>query len=230
MLQSVYLIKSADGNVKIGISQNPDARLKELHVGNSSNMQLLYESKPIYNAPKIEHMLHKKYMKQHVSGEWFKINDIPTLTEQIEEAIKTHGKFKKVVDPRGQEVHDAMKAHIAFLNSKADEMRDKAESEKQSNDYALNFSRCICGAVPEEKSFYTKLIYKMIFGKSLDELKIDFNVKEKESIREHMTAEQLQEVESLEMLISGLINIGMSYQEIKQFVEEKYKNPMLKAG
>lgn len=69
---------------------------------------------------------------------------------------------------------------------------------------------------------YTKLIYKTIFGKSLDELKVEFGIKEKESIREKMTADQLQEVEALEMLISGLINIGMSYQEIKKFIVEKY--------
>lgn len=76
---------------------------------------------------------------------------------------------------------------------------------------------------------YTKLIYKTIFGKSLDDLKADFGVKEKESIREHMTADQLQEVESLEMLISGLINIGKGYQEIKKFVEENYHNAQLVA-
>jgi len=76
---------------------------------------------------------------------------------------------------------------------------------------------------------YTKLIYKTIFGKSLDELKADFGVKPKESIREYMTADQLQEVESLEMLISGLINIGKSYQEIKSFLEANYHNPKLAA-
>lgn len=69
---------------------------------------------------------------------------------------------------------------------------------------------------------YTKLIYKTVFGKNLDELKVEFGVKEKESIREKMTADQLQEVEALEMLISGLINIGMSYQEIKKFIAENY--------
>jgi hypothetical protein len=52
----------------------------------------------------------------------------------------------------------------------------------------------------------------------MDELKNEFGVKEKESVREHMTAEQLQEVESMEMLISSLINIGMSYDEIKEFI------------
>ena len=74
---------------------------------------------------------------------------------------------------------------------------------------------------------YTKLIYKTIFGKSLDELKSDFGVKEKESLREHMTAEQLQEIESMEMLVSGLINIGMGYEEIKMFVQQKYHRSLV---
>jgi phage anti-repressor protein len=74
---------------------------------------------------------------------------------------------------------------------------------------------------------YTKLIYKTLFGKTMDELKTEFGVKGKESIREYMTADQLQEVESMEMLISGLINIGMSYEEIKQFIKEKYVNKLV---
>ncbi len=74
---------------------------------------------------------------------------------------------------------------------------------------------------------YTKLIYKTIFGKSLNELKTDFGIKEKESIREKMTADQLQEVESMEMLISGLINIGMGYEEIKAFISAKYHKSLV---
>lgn len=74
---------------------------------------------------------------------------------------------------------------------------------------------------------YTKLIYKTIFGKGLDELKTEFGVKEKESIREHMTTDQLQEVESMEMLISGLINLGMGYDDIKAFIGQKYHKALV---
>lgn len=76
---------------------------------------------------------------------------------------------------------------------------------------------------------YTKLIYRTIFGKSLKELQVDFGVKPKETIRDYMTAEQLKEVESIEMLVSSLINLGMSYDEIKSFIQQKY-TPMLMAG
>lgn len=76
---------------------------------------------------------------------------------------------------------------------------------------------------------YTKLIYRTIFGKSLKELQAGFGVKPKETVRDYMTAEQLKEVESMEMLVSSLINLGMSYDEIKSFIQQKY-TPMLMAG
>ncbi len=77
---------------------------------------------------------------------------------------------------------------------------------------------------------YTKLIYKTIFGKPFKELQDEFGVKGKESIREYLTSEQLKEVEQMEMLVSSLIGVGMGYEEIKNFIEEKYKSNMLLAG
>lgn len=69
---------------------------------------------------------------------------------------------------------------------------------------------------------YTKLIYRAVFGKPIEELQTDFRVKAKESIREYLTAEQLKEVESVEMLVSSLISVGMGYQEIKDFITQRY--------
>lgn len=77
---------------------------------------------------------------------------------------------------------------------------------------------------------YTKLIYKTIFGKTVDELKTELGVKPKESIRDYLTAEQLKEVESIEMLVSSLINVGMGYDEIKEFIDVKYNSIMKIAG
>lgn len=77
---------------------------------------------------------------------------------------------------------------------------------------------------------YTKLIYKTIFGKPFKELQKEFGVKGKESIREYLTAEQLKEVEQIEMLVSSLIGVGMGYEEIKNFIQERYTATMLLAG
>ena len=68
---------------------------------------------------------------------------------------------------------------------------------------------------------YTKLIYKTLFGKSFKELQQEYGIKSKESLRDYLTSEQLKEVESMEMLVSSLINIGMGYDEIKDFITER---------
>lgn len=67
---------------------------------------------------------------------------------------------------------------------------------------------------------YTKLIYKALFGKPFNELKQEYSVKPKESIRDYLTSEQLKEVESMEMLVSSLINCGWGYEQIKEFIDQ----------
>lgn len=69
---------------------------------------------------------------------------------------------------------------------------------------------------------YTKLIYKTLFGKTMNELREQYNVKGKESIRDYLTSEQLKEVESAEMLVSSLINCGWGYDQIKQFIQQNH--------
>lgn len=67
---------------------------------------------------------------------------------------------------------------------------------------------------------YTKLIYKTIFGKTVKELQEHYGVKRKESIREYVTADELKQIESMEMLVSSLINCGWGYDQIKGFIQE----------
>lgn len=66
---------------------------------------------------------------------------------------------------------------------------------------------------------YTKLIYKAIFGKTFQELQAQYGVKGKESIRGYVTEDELREIESMEMLVSSLINVGWGYEQIKSFVQ-----------
>lgn len=67
---------------------------------------------------------------------------------------------------------------------------------------------------------YTKLIYKTLFGKTLKELQQEYGVKGKESIRDYLTSEQLKDIESMEMLVSSLINCGWGYDKIKEFIQQ----------
>lgn len=66
---------------------------------------------------------------------------------------------------------------------------------------------------------YTKLIYKIIFGKTMKELQEQYGVKGKESIRDYVTSDELKQIESMEMLVSSLINCGWGYDQIKNFIQ-----------
>lgn len=68
---------------------------------------------------------------------------------------------------------------------------------------------------------YTKLIYKTLFNKPFKELQKEYGIKPNESLRDYLTSEQLKEVEQMEMLVSSLIGVGMGYEEIKNFINEK---------
>lgn len=67
---------------------------------------------------------------------------------------------------------------------------------------------------------YTKLIYKTLFNMNMNQLRDKYGIKSGESVREYLTADELAEVETLERLVSSLINYGWGYEQIKTFVSE----------
>lgn len=67
----VYLMQSLEnGYYKIGISKNPNTRLKQLQTGNSSKIKIIetFESDLARN---IETTLHNRYSHIKKNGEWF---------------------------------------------------------------------------------------------------------------------------------------------------------------
>ena len=80
----VYAIKNPDtGNIKIGVSKDPEGRLKQLQVGNDAVLVLMQQ----VSAPhrfQDEKLLHNKNSQLQVRGEWFRpsatINYQPLLS------------------------------------------------------------------------------------------------------------------------------------------------------
>lgn len=70
-------------------------------------------------------------------------------------------------------------------------------------------------------STYTDMIYRNLFGKTAKQLREENGLSKKENLRDYFTAEELKKVQSKEMLISGLIDCGWGYQEIKDFIMNK---------
>lgn len=67
----VYAIREGElGRIKLGISRDPEKRLKQLQVGNSQALELI-AYKLATNSFKDESALHAKNEQHKVSGEWF---------------------------------------------------------------------------------------------------------------------------------------------------------------
>ena len=70
--QYVYLIKNeGTKNIKIGVGQNPEQRLKQLQTGADADLTLVYKSMVCSNAFEIEAYMHKEFWHYNVRNEWF---------------------------------------------------------------------------------------------------------------------------------------------------------------
>lgn len=67
-------------------------------------------------------------------------------------------------------------------------------------------------------STYTNVIYKTIFGKNANQLRDEYGIGKKDNLRDYFSQEELKVVQSAEMLVSGLVNYGWGYDQIKDFI------------
>lgn len=76
-------------------------------------------------------------------------------------------------------------------------------------------------------STYTNLVYKSVFGKDAKHLREEYGVSKKEELRDCFCAEELQQVQKTEMLVSGLIEYGFGYNGVKRFLSERERDIFL---
>ena len=69
-------------------------------------------------------------------------------------------------------------------------------------------------------SIYTDCIYKAIFQRSAKELREELGINKKESVRDYLTKEELEALQSMERLVSGLVDCGWGYDQIKEFIQK----------
>lgn len=69
-------------------------------------------------------------------------------------------------------------------------------------------------------SLYTDMIYKSLFGKSAKQFREEFGLNKSDSLRDCFTSEELKAIQSKEMLVSGLIECGWGYEQIKEFIAQ----------
>lgn len=70
-------------------------------------------------------------------------------------------------------------------------------------------------------SLYTDLIYKAVFGKSAKQLREEYGITKQDNLRDFFAQEELAKVKSVEMVVSGLVDCGWGYDDIKEFVTSR---------
>ena len=79
----VYFIQDVEqGYIKIGQSEEPEKRLRQLQTGNPNELRLLWVD---HQGDYIEAELHREFREHRVSGEWFQPSD--ELLERIKTSV-----------------------------------------------------------------------------------------------------------------------------------------------
>lgn len=68
-------------------------------------------------------------------------------------------------------------------------------------------------------STYTNCIYKVMFGKNAKQLREDLGIRKTDNIRDYLSAEELKAIQSMEYLVSGLVDCDWGYDQIKEFIQ-----------
>lgn len=76
---------------------------------------------------------------------------------------------------------------------------------------------------------YTNCIYKALFGMDATKLREKFGIGKADSLRDCFTREELRAVQSMECLVSGLVDCGWEYDRVKAFIEENNARRQLTA-
>ena len=70
------------GMYKIGHTTNISGRLKSFQTGHPIDMEVIY-SRTLHKNIKAESILHRRYKKNQLKGEWFQIEDIQECIDFI---------------------------------------------------------------------------------------------------------------------------------------------------
>lgn len=96
--------------------------------------------------------------------------------------------------------------------------RQKGIAVRQSLTKALQQSTEDARMHGHAYSNYTNCIYKELFGMNAAQLRDKLCIGRKENLRDCFTQEELRAVQSMECLVSGLVDCGWEYIQIKDFI------------
>lgn len=86
--KQIYIFKNKMYPIlKIGMSDNPLKRMKQVQGGAGFLLELVYESEPVLNPTTVERLIHKELKDYRRGGEWFELDE--KTAKQVIEKILT---------------------------------------------------------------------------------------------------------------------------------------------
>lgn len=76
-------------------------------------------------------------------------------------------------------------------------------------------------------STYTNVIYKVLFGMNAAQLREKYQIKASDNLRDCFTPEELRAIQSMECLVSGLVDCGWEYTAVKDFITKTNAHNLL---
>lgn len=88
MEKHLYVMRSAEGPVKIGISEHPDRRRREVSLSSGREIVEMFVSPAIERCEEIERALHNHFEKKRRPGEWFDVDYLHAVRIASEFGVK----------------------------------------------------------------------------------------------------------------------------------------------
>jgi Rha family phage regulatory protein len=98
--------------------------------------------------------------------------------------------------------------------------REKGIAVRQALTKALQQSTESARMHGHAYSNYTNCIYRALFGKNAAQLREEYGIGKTDALRDHFGQEDLEAIQSMECLVSGLVSCGWGYDQIKEFIAQ----------
>ena len=131
-----------------------------------------------------------------------------------------------VMGYNGEKAMKFKEAYIKQFNAMESALQGKLIERQKGNAVRQSLTKALQQSTEDTRmhghaySTYTNCIYKELFGMNANQLRDKFGIGKKENLRDYFTQEELQAVQSMERLVSGLVDCGWEYSQVKDFIRK----------
>lgn len=131
-----------------------------------------------------------------------------------------------VMSYTGEKAMRFKEAYIKQFNAMEKALRGKAIEREKGIAVRQSLTKAIQQSSENERmhghaySVYTNCIYKALFGKNAKQLREEYGIGPKAELRDWFSSEELAAVQSMERLVSGLVDCGWGYDQVKEFIAQ----------